>query len=808
MHIMLDPLCTMTLQSIVLINTIFLLVTEGYLVNDSMSSNISLNSSLTPHVNPSWSSPSGLFSFGFYPQDDGFAIGIWLTTIPEITVVWTVDLDDPPLSSNSTIVLSRHGWLLLLTTHGKQELIISQTDSATSASMFDSGNFVFYKHSEVVWQSFDYPSDTILGGQSLAAGTSLYSRASASQRSSGRFQLLIQLDGNLVAYRLGNSSWSSDDSYWSTETSSTYYESLILNRNGSLYMVGFDEPERVLHPSTSTTMRNNETVIYRATLNLQGNFVLYSHIFTTPPSNLTRMKTEWAALQNLCHVKGSCGVNSYCSSPTADKMECHCFPGFSFFNNTINGKILGCYRGFTDEKACSQRELGFFYNITALEHIELQALNPYSVKNLTKNDCSKSCLDDCSCWASLYVDGDCKKLRDPIANALRDKSILATVFIKVKVPQPTSVNLVKQSVVVERKRLVFVLAITLGSLALFCTIMALSSFLFYRVHVHRYESVSENVGLGFIDDHLILRSFSFDELQTATDGFKEVIGRNSSGQVYKGYISEGKKAVAVKRLEKMFEGGEFRAEITSIAQTHHRNLVRLLGFCVHGATKLLVYEFMSNGSLADLLLAQPRWKERVRVALDVARGILYLHQECETRIIHCNIKPQNILFDEYWTAKISDFGLSKPLSPNQSGTLTSVKGTRGYLAPEWFRNTLISTKVDIYSFGVVLLEILCCTSEMEIDVLSEDKTPLTTWAYNCFAANKLHRLIGDDEDDDDDDDDDDDVDIYMFEKMVKVGLLCIQDDPEARPLIRDVILMLEGTSDIPIPPSPVPLVAF
>ena len=154
----------------------------------------------------------------------------------------------------------------------------------------------------------------------------------------------------------------------------------------------------------------------------------------------------------------------------------------------------------------------------------------------------------------------------------------------------------------------------------------------------------------------------------------------------------------MKKLESLFEGeGGFRAEITGIAQTHHRNLVRLLGFCIQGATKLLVYEFMSNGSLADLLFnaaeTQPRWEERFKVALDAARGILYLHEECEARIIHCNINPHNILFDESWTAKISDFGLSKLLRPNQSGTLTGVRGIRGYMAPEWHKN------VNIYQGG-------------------------------------------------------------------------------------------------------------
>ncbi|KAI3716817.1 hypothetical protein L1987_67986 [Smallanthus sonchifolius] len=283
-------------------------------------------------------------------------------------------------------------------------------------------------------------------------------------------------------------------------------------------------------------------------------------------------------------------------------------------------------------------------------------------------------------------------LKFPIIYAVLNKSPLATVFIKTTFPNvsdPTkmlpALKEPEQGAVAERKKFVSILAVTFGFFALMCTLMAFSSFFYYRVHAHRYQRMSENVDFGLISDHFTLRSFSFEELHKATDGFKEVIGRNSIGEVYKGFISEGMKAVA-----------------------------------------------------------------------------------------------------------ISDFGLSKLLRPDQSGTLTGVRGTRGYLAPEWHKNTLITTKVDIYSFGVVLLEILCCTGDMEMDISCDDKMPFFTWVYNCFVTKELKRLIGDEE-----------VDINMFEKMVKVGLLCVRDDPEARPSIKDVILMLEGTTDIPIPPTPI-----
>ncbi|KAL7162347.1 hypothetical protein ACSBR2_042764 [Camellia fascicularis] len=228
------------------------------------------------------------------------------------------------------------------------------------------------------------------------------------------------------------------------------------------------------------------------------------------------------------------------------------------------------------------------------------------------------------------------------------------------------------------------------------------------------------------------------------------MGKGSFGTVYKGTLVSGggnKNIVAVKRLENIVkeEGDmefQFQIEVTAIGRTHHRNLVRLLGFCVEGRRKHLVYEYMNNGSLADVLFKDdtsrhPSWKERVKIALDIARGILYPHEECEACIVHCGIKPQNILMDDSWTAKISDFGLSKHLMRNHMNS--------SYLAPEWqqqrCKQDLISVKADIYSFGIVLLEIICSRRNIEVNVSNEDEMILSTWAYKCFVGGELHKLL-------------------------------------------------------------------
>ncbi|OWM73444.1 hypothetical protein CDL15_Pgr026543 [Punica granatum] len=230
----------------------------------------------------------------------------------------------------------------------------------------------------------------------------------------------------------------------------------------------------------------------------------------------------------------------------------------------------------------------------------------------------------------------------------------------------------------------------------------------------------------------LIKSFTYKELKEATDGFKEEVGRGAYGAVYKGVLTSNERSViAVKVLEKITSDGdrEFNAEADPIGRANHRNLIELFGFCNEGQNRLLVYEFMRNGSLADFLFgdSRPSWFKRIEIARGVARGLLYLHEECSKQIIHCDIKPQNILLYESLTAKISDFGLAKLLKIDQTRTMTAVRGTKGYLAPEWFRNMPISVKVDVYSFGIVLLELICCRRNCQFELNDEDQMILSDW---------------------------------------------------------------------------------
>jgi hypothetical protein len=506
------------------------------------------------------------------------------------------------------------------------------------------------------------------------------------------------------------------------------------------------------------------------------------------------MSLVWSAFRDQCQVKGFCGFNSYCIG-TGSRAECHCYPGFGFINP--RNQLSGCYNNFS-------RDPMIPYDITPLPNISWGDF-PYSKVTTKRENCDKSCLGDFNCATALYINGTCNKYKLPLRYGRR-QNLSAIAFIKVirgngeiLVPEhhppfpPQNPEILMDS----KKRIILILSLTLGSIAFLCSIIAISCFFIYSHQVHKYKKLlPENENVEFAEN-LSLRSFSYDELENATNGFNEALGQGSFGSFYKGYVSEANKTIVVKRLEKFVEEGEreFRAEMTAIGQTHHRNLVQLLGFCIEGSRKLLVYEYMSNGSLADFLFKakeRPLWKERVRISLEVARGVFYLHQECQVHIIHCNLKPQNILMDGTWTAKISDFGLARLSTPNQTRNITmGIEGTSGYSAPEWQKNALISVKSDIYSYGVMLLEIVCCRSNIEVNVLAADEILLSSWVYNCLVSGELDKLV-----------EDENVDMKTLERMVKVGLWCIQEDPALRPPMKIVILMLEGTMDIATPTSP------
>ncbi|XP_052197556.1 probable LRR receptor-like serine/threonine-protein kinase At4g29180 isoform X2 [Diospyros lotus] len=252
------------------------------------------------------------------------------------------------------------------------------------------------------------------------------------------------------------------------------------------------------------------------------------------------------------------------------------------------------------------------------------------------------------------------------------------------------------------------------------------------------------------------RRFSLAEILSATNNFDDplVIGEGGFGKVYKGFIDYGSTTVAIKRSKaKSVQGsGEFWAEIMTLSKPRHPHLVTLIGYCDESEEMILVYEYMANGTLADHLYRKQHgsnyiyyplnWEERLKICIGAARGLDYLHSDSERSVIHRDVKTTNILLDENWVAKISDFGLSKICATDQTHThfTTDIKGTFGYLDPQYFFTRRLTKKTDVYAFGVVLLEVLCARPPVE-RVEREQFRSLSDWARLCIRKGTFDQII-------------------------------------------------------------------
>ncbi|GMI87535.1 NSP-interacting kinase 2 [Hibiscus trionum] len=287
-----------------------------------------------------------------------------------------------------------------------------------------------------------------------------------------------------------------------------------------------------------------------------------------------------------------------------------------------------------------------------------------------------------------------------------------------------------------------------------------------------------------------LKKFHFKELQVATNNFssKNIVGKGGFGNVYKGYLQDGT-VVAVKRLKDGNAiGGEiqFQTEVEMISLAVHRNLLRLYGFCMTASERLLVYPYMSNGSVASRLKAKPTldWGTRKRIALGTARGLLYLHEQCDPKIIHRDVKAANILLDDYCEAIVGDFGLAKLLDHRDSHVTTAVRGTVGHIAPEYLSTGQSSEKTDVFGFGILLLELISGLRALEFGKSANQKGAILDWVRKVHQEKKLEMLV--------DKDLKNNYDRIELEEMVQVALLCTQYLPSQRPKMSEVVRMLEG----------------
>ncbi|KAK0591401.1 hypothetical protein LWI29_001182 [Acer saccharum] len=292
-----------------------------------------------------------------------------------------------------------------------------------------------------------------------------------------------------------------------------------------------------------------------------------------------------------------------------------------------------------------------------------------------------------------------------------------------------------------------------------------------------------------------LKRFSLHELQVATDNFsnKNILGKGRFGKVYKGRLADGS-LVAVKRSkEERTQGGElqFQTEVEMISMAVHRNLLRLHGFCITPTERLLVYPYMANGSVASCLRERPEsqpplsWPNRKLISLGSARGLAYLHDHCDSKIIHRDVKAADILLDEDFEAVVGDFGLAKLMDYKDTHVTTAVRGTIGYIAPEYLSTGKSSEKTDVFGYGVMLLELITGQRAFNLARLAnDDGVMLFDWVKGLLKEKKLEQLV--------------DCDLqgnYIgeeVEQLIQVALLCTQNTAMVRPKMSEVVRLLEG----------------
>ncbi|GAB2284919.1 hypothetical protein Dimus_019372 [Dionaea muscipula] len=760
----------------------------------------------------SWIDNNGLFllsndstfALGFQPAQDVTLFLLVIVHMASNTVVWTANRGSP-VSNSDNFVFDNQGKVALL--RGGDEIWSPVPDGkpVSKIQLQNSGNLVLYgkEDNTMLWQSFSHPTDTLLSNQEFSQGMKLSSDPSPS---SGNLSYFLEIKSGDMILSAG---FPSPQPYWSMARDSRK----LINKGGGGGGV-----------ITSASMHDNSWKLYDRSKALLWQFVFSTDVAASLNSTWSAVlggdgsitfsnlqsgiKSTTSIPSDRCGKPEACGAYYACSPE-----NCLCPSGLISRNCNI-GTVYPACPGSKDstELVNAGDDLNYF---------ALGFVQPSAAKT-DLNSCKQNCVGNCSCLALFFDNssGSCF-LFDSVGSFRYDTSSQVAAYIKVSKHGTSNGAAVGGSTGNGNgsKKLVPILLI-----AIF-TVVVVISMLYggYRYYDLRRESTKAPAAAAAAEssEDDVLESisgmpvrYSYKDLQSATDNFSVKLGQGGFGSVYQGALPDGTR-IAVKKLEGIGQGKkEFRAEVSIIGSIHHVHLVRLKGFCNEGSHRLLAYEYMANGSLERWIFKKKQknksdgdddddddvnvvldWETRFTIALGTAKGLAYLHEDCDVKILHCDIKPENVLLDDHFEAKLSDFGLAKLMTREQTHVFTTLRGTRGYLAPEWITNYAISEKSDVYSYGMVLLEIIGGRKNYDSSQSSE-KSHFPSYAFKMMEEGRLREI----------------VDSSLKHKpddesvcgVVRVALWCIQEDMSLRPPMSRVVQMLEGICPVPEPPSSSP----
>ncbi|XP_062106203.1 receptor-like serine/threonine-protein kinase SD1-7 isoform X2 [Humulus lupulus] len=748
-------------------------------------------------------SAGGVFVLGFFSpgNNENYYVGIWYQVDPSRSVVWIANREKPVSYysqlriSDGNLVLFNEAEASIWSTN------VNSTSSSVQAVLRDDGNLVLIDGSnrlKILWQSFDHPSHTFLPGNKIG-----YNNITKTHRVLTSWKNSTDPSRSLYTFQLNETDnsyillWNKSISYWSSGPWNGHNFRSIPGTLEVVYNLRFESNK---NESYFTYSVKNTTMISRVFLDVSGQLKRYNWL-----SASKKWDFGGSHPSQQCEVYSFCGAYSLCDEKSLP--FCRCLTGFhpkfqsewdlkEYSNGCIRKTELQC-RDDSADKVGGDIFLEIPY-ITLPE-------NNQSLRAGTIQDCESKCLRMCSCIAYAHNSSGCSFWTEDLVNLKQlnaHDSNSKSLHIRLAASEFQD-HKNKTSKFLKSK----LLHVMLGTMAAAVLVLSIACSVYYQRRKKQTKSQGDKKKIlekqevllydteKQIANFMKLGQFREDERKgidvpfvalesiiVATDNFSDAnkLGKGGFGSVYKGKFPGGQE-IAIKRLSSGSGQGleEFKNEVTLIAKLQHRNLVRLLGYCVEKEEKLLLYEYMPNKSLNSFIFDQTlcvrlNWELRFDIILGIARGLLYLHHDSRLRIIHRDLKTSNVLLDEEMIPKISDFGLARIFGGKQTEASTRrVVGTYGYMAPEYALDGLFSIKSDVFSFGVMLLE-------MAWKLWKDNKVwdlVDATLSASC-NANELMRCVN-------------------------VGLLCVQEDPSDRPTMPNVVFMLGNeTASLSNPKQP------
>ncbi|XP_020588520.1 G-type lectin S-receptor-like serine/threonine-protein kinase At4g27290 [Phalaenopsis equestris] len=754
-------------------------------------------------------SPSKTFALGFFTPTNSNSnrryIGIWYRSIPNHTVIWVANRRNPLFTTNGTLSLTPNGTLLISNVNSSNLWSSNAGRAAINpvARLLDSGDFIVEDKDGFVWQSFDHPTDKLLPGMKLGWDISsginrnLTSWASPYDPSPGQYSLFIDPRGYPQLVLADGSDWIWRGGPWnglsfsgcpaeaSAGATLGFERRFIWNEEEMSYM--FDVVDKsvlsyVYADGTGVAARHlwlgNETRI-----GIDG--------------GAQRWSLYWEAPQDPCDYTEVCGSYSICNANNIPL--CSCLTGFKPSDPAgwaLRDGAKGCKR--MTKLDCTNGTDGFF------------VVNGAKLPDTAEATVNREwCLMNCSCtaYASTNVNvsaggggSGCLIWSGEVRDLRVFPDAGQNLFVRLAA---ADIPLTEERSPISSQT---ILEITICSVS----VAALSIAVVFCIWKYRSKRRQKT---SYLDDRVCkkvaageteiaeLPLFDIDFIKAGTNHFSNdnKLGEGGFGPVYKGILYEGHE-IAVKRLAKTSTQGinEFKNEVNLIAKLQHRNLVRLLGCCIEGEERLIIYEYMRNKSLDAFLFDKERsvlldWETRYHIILGIARGLLYLHEDSRLKIIHRDLKASNILLDNEMNPKISDFGMARIFGRHETVVNTAkIVGTYGYMSPEYAMDGIFSVKSDVFSFGVLVLEIIAGRKNRGRYTI-EQHSNLVGEAWSLWNEEKEVELL--------DDSIRNSISLIEVSKCIKLALLCVQEQAEDRPSMSYVVLML--CSDIASLPDPI-----